>query len=156
MPTRVLGLDRLKRKLRQLPEAAKAEIAKAMEQTAGEVVAMAKALVRADSGTLRDSIGWTYGDAPVGALTLGKVRSGQSSGNLVITVFAGGGDAFYARWIEFGTAPHINEGRFAGSEHPGTAAQPFFYPSWRANRRKGRGRVTRAITKAAKRIAAGG
>ncbi|SFV33179.1 phage protein, HK97 gp10 family [Devosia crocina] len=157
MATKIIGLDRLKKKLRRLPGAVEAEIRKAMEQTANEVVAMAKSLVPVSpgGGTLRDSIGWTYGDAPVGAMTLGKVKSGRASGDLVITVYAGGGDAFYARFVEFGTAPHLNKGRFAGSEHPGTAAQPFFYPSWRANRRKGRGRVSRAITKAAKRVAAG-
>jgi len=150
----VLGLTRLNRKLKAMPEAAKAEIAKAMEQSAKEIVALAKSLAPVDDGDLRDSIGWTWGAAPQGAVTLGKVKA--SGGNLVITVYAGGGDAFYARFVEFGTAPHLNDGRFAGSEHPGTAAQPFFYPSWRAGRKRAKGRVTRAITKAAKRVAAGG
>jgi len=157
MATRVLGLDRLKRKLRAFPKAVEAEIARAMETSANEIVAMAKSLAPVDDGDLQMSIGWTWGDAPKGAIVLGKVKSaGRGAGNLQITVFAGGGDAFYARFVEFGTAPHTNAGMFAGSKHPGTAAQPFFYPAYRALRRRARGRVTRSVNKAAKRIAAGG
>jgi hypothetical protein len=90
-------------------------------------------------------------------MVLGKVKSkGAGAGNLIITIYAGSDEAFHARWVEFGTAPHLNGGRFAGSSHPGTAAQPFFYPSYRATRKRAKGRVTRAVNKAAKRIAAGG
>jgi HK97 gp10 family phage protein len=153
--TKVQGLDRLKKKLQRFPAVVEQEIRAAMEQSANEIVNMAKSLVPVDGGDLRDSIGWTWGDAPEGAMVLGKVRRG-GSGNLVITVYAGGGDAFHARWVEFGTAPHTNGGRFAGSDNPGTSAQPFFYPAFRATRKRAKGRVTRAVNKAAKRVAAGG
>ncbi|ODT82450.1 MAG: hypothetical protein ABS76_07465 [Pelagibacterium sp. SCN 64-44] len=157
MATKIQGLDRLKRKLTVLPDKAREAIAKAMEQGAEEVVALAKSLVPIDNGTLRDSIGWTWGDAPKGSMVLGTVRqSGRGAGNMVITIFAGGRDAFYAAWVEFGTSPHTNEGLYAGSQHPGTPAQPYFYPSWRAVRKRVRGRVTRAINKSAKQVAAGG
>ena len=157
MATRVDGLERLRRKLRRLPDAARAEIAKAMEQSAAEIVALAKSLVPVDSGDLRDSIGWTWGDAPQGSITLGTVRqSGSGAGNMVITVYAGNSEAFYARWVEFGTSPHTNEGMFAGSHNPGTPARPYFYPAYRALRRRVRGRVTRAVNRSAKKVAAGG
>ncbi|MET3924603.1 HK97-gp10 family putative phage morphogenesis protein [Devosia sp. 2618] len=154
---KVIGLDRLKRKLAALPKLAEEEISKAMIQSAEEIVAMAKSLAPQDSGDLINSIGWTWGDAPKGAMVLGKVKSsGRGAGNLQITVYAGGGDAFYARFVEFGTSPRVNGGQFAGSSHPGTSAQPFFYPSYRATRKRAKGRVTRAITRSAKRAAAGG
>lgn len=157
MGTKVVGLERLNRKLRALPKAVEEEISKAMEQSANEIVAFAKSLAPVDDGDLQMSIGWTWGDAPKGAMVLGKVRSsGRGAGNLQITVYAGGGDAFYARFVEFGTAPHINGGRFAGSDNPGTSAQPFFYPAYRATRKRAKGRITRAVNKAAKRVAAGG
>lgn len=38
----------------------------------------------------------------------------------------------HAHLVEFGTAPHINGGLFAGSQHPGTAPQPFARPAWDA------------------------
>lgn len=154
---KIHGIDRLRKKLRAFPDAVKVEIRQAMEQSANEIVALAKSLAPVDSGDLQMSISWTWGEAPKGAIVLGRVKSGATaSGNMKITVFAGGGDAYYARMIEFGTAPHLNGGRFAGSKHPGSAAQPFFYPAYRAVRKRAKGRVTRAVNKAAKRIAAGG
>lgn len=128
-------------------------IRKAMEQSADEIVALAKTLVPADSGALRDSIGWTWGDAPRGAMTLGKVKS--ASGADRITIYAGDNDAFYARWVEFGTAAHKAGGKFEGSTIPAIPAQPFFYVSYRASRRRAKSRVTRAINKAAKAVASG-
>lgn len=153
----VQGLGRLHKKLKRLPVLAEQEISKAMEQSANEIVALAKSLAPVESGDLQMSISWTWGDAPKGSMVLGKVKSqGRGAGNLQITIFAGGGDAFYARFIEFGTSSHTNGGLFEGSEHPGTKAQPFFYPAYRAVRKRAKGRVTRAITKSAKRAAAGG
>lgn len=148
MATRIQGVDRLKRKLRALPDAAREEIAKAMEQSANEIVALMKSLVPVDTGDAQMSIGWTWGDAPKGSMVLGTVRKGgfkggtKGAGNMVITIYAGGGEAWHARLVEFGTK--------------NMKAQPFFYPAWRALRRRVRGRTTRAINKSAKRIAAGG
>lgn len=160
----ILGLDRLNRKFRRLPDLARQEIAAAMEQSANDVVALAKSLVPVKSGNLQRSIGWTWGDAPEGSMVLGTVREkGRGKGNMAITIYAGDQTTLVgsrnqfqlARLIEFGTSPHENRGKFAGSDHPGTQAQPFFYPAWRAGRRRARGRVTRAITRSAKRAAAG-
>jgi hypothetical protein len=152
----VLGLPSLRKKLKRLPELAREEIRKAMEAGAAEMVALAKSLVPRDSGDLANSIGWTWGDAPKGSMALGEVRGGAGAGNLRITIYAGSSEVFWARWVEFGTSPHANAGQFEGSEHPGTAAQPFFFVSFRALRRRIKGRVSRAITKSAKRAASGG
>lgn len=154
MAGKIQGLDRLKKKLRQFPEVAKAEIRKAMEQGADEIVSLMKSLVAVDSGELRDSIGWTWGDRPKYSQVIGSVKS--ADGNMVITIFAGNSRVRYAHLVEFGSSPRVNGGMFAGSQHPGTAAQPFFFVSYRALRRRSKGRVTRAINKAAKKVAAGG
>lgn len=152
--TKIQGLDRLKRKLAKLPAVAKQMIRQAMEAKANEIVAMMKNLVPVDDGTLRDSIGWTWGKAPKGSLTLASVQATGDS-DMTLTIYAGNKEAFYARWVEFGTARHANGGLFADSIHPGTTAQPFFFVSWRANKR----RTVRAIRKAsrdsAKKVAAG-
>lgn len=123
-----------------MPKLVKQEIRKALEQSAEEIVSLAKSLVPVDKGDLRDSIGWTYGDAPKGSISLGSVRASELTGDLTITVYAGNSQAFYARWQEFGTQK--------------MQAQPFFYPAYRALRRRAKGRVTRATNKAAKKIAA--
>lgn len=152
--TKILNLNRLNRKLAKLPAVARQMIRKAMEAKANEIVALMKNLVPVDDGTLRDSIGWTWGKAPKGSLTIASVQATGDS-DMTLTIYAGNKEAFYARWVEFGTARHENGGLFAGSIHPGTTAQPFFFVSWRANKR----RTVRAIRKAsrdsAKKVAAG-
>ncbi|MGE0845838.1 MAG: HK97-gp10 family putative phage morphogenesis protein [Flavobacteriaceae bacterium] len=135
---KVQGLDRLRAKLKALPEAAKVGIRVAMEQGATEIVDLARSLCPVDRGDLRDSIGWTWGDAPRGAMVLAQ----GGEGDLRVTVYAGNDEAYYARWVEFGTQK--------------MAAQPFFFPAYRALRKRVKGRISRATTKAAKKVAAGG
>lgn len=149
----IKGLKELQRKLDRLPVVAKARIREAMEKGADEIVSMMRSLVPTDSGDLRDSIAWTWGRAPKGALTLGKVQS--IGGDLTITVYAGNATAYYSRFVEFGTASHTAGGMFAGATIPTIAASPFFFVSYRANRKKVKSRITRAINKAAKEVAAG-
>lgn len=150
--TRILNLPRLQRKLRRLPAAAEERIKEAMEQGANEIVALMKSLVPVDSGELRESIGWTWGEAPKYSQRIASVKS--KDGSLALTIFAGNSRVRYAHLVEFATRAHVNGGKFAGSMHPGTEAQPFFFVSWRALRRRTKGRVTRAITKSAKDVAA--
>ena len=138
--SRIIGLAKLQKNLNAMPKSVKQEIRKALEQSANEIVAMMRNLVPVDSGDLRDSIGWTYGDVPKGSISLGSVRASELTGDLTITVYAGNSKAFYARWVEFGTQK--------------MQAQPFFYPAYRALRRRAKGRVTRATNKAAKKVAA--
>lgn len=141
----VQGLDRLRRRLTQtIPAHLEKATAAAMEQGAEEIVAMMRRLVPVDSGALRDSIGWTWGDAPTGAMVLGKSKAVGGDGRKVITIYAGTRDkklgdldAFYVRFVEFGT-------------QKGAKAQPFFFPSYRALRKRVRGRITRQMRKAIK------
>lgn len=151
--TTIIGLDRLNKKLKKLPPAAEKRIKEAMETGANEIVALMKSLVAVDSGDLRDSIGWTWGERPKYSQAIATVKS--SSGKLALTIYAGNSKVRYAHLVEFGSAPHINGGQFAGTQHPGTTARPYFFVSWRALRRRTKSRITRAITKSAKEVAAG-
>lgn len=149
----IKGLKSLETKLKRLPPAAEKRIKEAMEKGAGEIVAMMKNLAPVDDGDLRDSIGWTWGDAPAYAQKLASVKS--TDGKMKITIYAGNSKVRYAHLVEWGAAPHIAGGMFEGAQHPGAPAQPFFYVSWRALRRRTKSRITRAITKSAKEVAAG-
>jgi HK97 gp10 family phage protein len=153
--TKILNLDRLNRKLMRLPEVAKREIRAGMERAAEQIVAMMKNLVPEADGTLRDSIGWTWGKAPKGSLAVGAIKGGRGDG-LTITIYAGNDKAYYARWVEFGTSPHTNGGKFPGTKNPGTRARPVFYVSWRANKRSAKRLVRKGVRDAAKKVAAGG
>lgn len=155
----VQGLDRLNRKLALLPIVAQRKIRDAMQDGAREIVAMMKSLVSVDSGDLRNSIDWTWGAAPKGSLTIATVRGrGMSStgSENTITIYAGDAEAFYARFVEFGTAAHTAGGMFAGATIPAIGASPFFFVSYRANRKRVKRKITQAVNKAAKQVAAGG
>ena len=159
MTTKVIGLDRLNKKLALLPIAAQRKIRDAMEDGAREIVAMMKSLVSVDSGDLKNSIDWTWGSAPKGSLTIGTVRGrGMSStgSENTITIYAGDAEAFYARFVEYGTAAHTAGGMFAGTTIHAIAASPFFFVSYRANRKRVKSRITRAVNKSAREVAAGG
>ncbi|MFG1333989.1 HK97-gp10 family putative phage morphogenesis protein [Xanthobacter autotrophicus] len=164
----ILGLPSLRRKLRAMPDMAKAEIMLAMEAAAEDIVRMAKNLVPVDKGDLLLSISWTWGDPPKGVKLVAKSKKVKGLGDLRITVFAGNDEAFYARWVEFGTkaTPARASRRNRNyrrtlvmtkeyKAHAATPAQPFFFPAYRANKKRVKSRVSRAITKAAKKVAAG-
>lgn len=129
----VLGLDRLRRKLtRTIPSSVRSRTREAMARSAREIVDMMEALAPHDTGTLKGSIGWTWGQAPSGSIVVAQSDGGDT--DMRITIYAGDQDAFYARFIEFGTMnmrPH-----------------PFFYPSWRANRVRARRRINTAMRRA--------
>lgn len=133
----VQNRERLLRKLSALPKAVKDEIRKALSKSADEMVALAKSLVPVDRGALRDSIGWTYGAAPRGSIQLASA----SIGELTVTIYAGNDEAYYARWVEFGTVK--------------MSAQPYFFPSFRALRKRARSRIARQTNKAMKQVANG-
>ena len=137
----VQGLKSLKRKLTvTIPSRVQKRTQEAMEKGATELVAMMKSLAPVDDGDLRDSIGWTWGEAPAGSFTLGTV-GGRDYETMRITIYAGGknsrgNDVFWARWQEFGTVNH--------------PPSPFFFVSWRTLRRRVKSRVTREIKKGIK------
>lgn len=135
----LLGRARLERKLRALPGVAKDKIRAELAKQADIIVALAKSLVPVDSGDLRDSIGWTWGRAPKGSMILAATQASLGS-DLSLTIYAGSDEAYYARWIEFGTIK--------------MPAQPFFFVSYRANRRGAKNAIRRAVRSAARQVAA--
>lgn len=72
----------------------------------------------------------------------GSIEKIPGRHELAVIVQAGGPDAIHGRWVEFGTQK--------------TRAQPFFFPSWRALRKRIKSRNSRASVKAAKKVAGNG
>ncbi|WP_342366118.1 HK97 gp10 family phage protein [Rhizobium sp. CFBP 8752] len=85
---KILNLARLDRKLKRLPTVARERIRLGMEEAADDIVAMMKSLVPKDSGTLRDSIGWTWGKAPKGSMVMATAK-GSLGADLTLTIYAG-------------------------------------------------------------------
>lgn len=149
------GVQQLTDKLtKQFPAAVQAAVKEAMAKAADDVVAAMKSrapvyvgdeTIRTDKrhkglpirpGALRDSIGWTWGNAPKGTVSVGSVRQTTftGEGSLKITIYAGNKEAFYARWAEFGTRKWLGN--------------PFFFTTWRNSKSKVKGQLTRAVRKA--------
>ena len=159
MASRIERREALLRKLSALPTQTRSAIRQALAEGADEIVGMQKRLVPVKTGKLRDSIKATFGDKPAQS-SAGLAGGGKVAGDPDLTVWitAGGGaksTGWYARFVEFGTKPHVAGGKFAGAAHPGAKRQPFFFPAYRALRKRVRGRITRATTKAARAVAAG-
>jgi HK97 gp10 family phage protein len=156
---------------RRVPEAAvrsivaagagvRSAIRQALAEGADEITAMQKRLAPVSAtgshgnppGALRDSIVQTWGGGKQRYSSLAG-SAGGGDPDLTVRISAGNSRVRYAHLVEFGTAPHVNAGMFAGTHNPGTAARPFFYPAYRALRKRVKSRITRATTKAAKKVA---
>lgn len=120
------GLADLDRMLKELPAKVEANIMRGAIRTGAKVIEdRAKELAPVKSGKLRDSI---------------KVSTRSKRGVVSATIRAGGGKAFYAKWVEFGTAQHFIKPKnrkslfFAGMakkivDHPGATQKPFMRPA---------------------------
>lgn len=164
-PEEAASLKRLQARMNAIPKKVRAAVKPAIEKSAQEIVSKAKALAPVDSGALRNSIGYALGDGPATRATGAfRISTKAADPDLRAVVFAGNDDAYYARWIEFGTAGGVagqrvgvrasdvrqnkSAGRKARRTHPGTPAQPFFFPAWRLGSKRATARIRRAISKA--------
>lgn len=149
---------RILAKLKRIPDVAVNAARQAMEEGAQEIVDEMRRLVPIRSGDLRDSIGWTWGEVPPGTFMIDEIRSGKNQGDqyatMRIRIYAGSEDAFYARFIEFGTQPHalalnasVKRGlrQDQGGRHPGGPAHPFFFPAWKAKKAEFRKRIRERV-----------
>jgi len=146
------ALARLDKKFAAMPGAMIAASRSSLEASAGEITQAQKRLVPQRTGTLRDAI-------------MFKVAPGKAAAVAIFVNYRGPGPkAPHAHLIEFGTAPHVitstkpmgQRGQFGlRVQHPGTEAQPFFYPVYRIYRRRVRARLSRAAKKAAQETAHG-
>ena len=169
MANKVQGLDRLKRQLASLPNSVRAAVDDAMAAQAKEMADSIERAAPVDDGDLRRSVGWCQGEPPptsaTGAFRLRRKNMTARQGvladaGLLYSVYAGDDVAFYARWVEFGTAPGVRGQKTTGKRsrkvrrtHPGSRAQPFFFPVVRGKKKLAKSRVARAARKAVKEIA---
>lgn len=134
----MLGRAKLRRRLMRLPEEVKAQLKRDFAQGADDIVDMMKTYAPVDDGELRDSIHWRWaGDKQV-AYSQGDTSGAAPGelGDMSIRIAAGNTKVRYAHLVEFGAAPHVAGGMFKGAQHPGRQAQPFFFPSYRAQRKR--------------------
>lgn len=116
----------------------------ALADGAGLISGEQKALIGNDA-KLQASTGWKFVDP------------------LKVIIYSGNRTtAYWAWWRELGTHPHSlatgarrKSGKLQdkGPHHPGERAQPFFFPIFRANRKKVVSKISRRVTAAMKKVA---
>lgn len=138
MKARTKGVERMRARLGALPGELEAAVGDAAVKGAGDIADMARILAPKDTGALAESIHVTPGGRPT-------PRYSQPGNNSVVPdnaamVTAGNTDVRYAHLVEYGTPPR--------GDHPGTPAQPFFWPAYRLLRKKVTRRINSAVGKA--------
>lgn len=100
----------------------------ALETNAEELAEAIRRRVPVEHGDLRDSVGWARGRRGK------RATGGDEARDLSVTVFEGDDAAFYATFVEHGTADRT--------------AQPHFFPTYRSLKRRLKSRLSRAVGKA--------
>lgn len=136
---RFINREKIRRRFIALGRIAEQEVRAAMEKEAAALVETQRRVVAKDDGDLQRSIIWRWVRAARNALMTIEISAGGK---------VNGKTVWWARLVEFGTAPHRAGGRFAGAHHPGTRPQPFFFPVWRARRKRIKSAVRRALKRA--------
>lgn len=168
MAVKFEGRERVLAKLAAIPARMRPKIREAIQSGAKEITDTQKRLVPVGTGALRDSIRTHMGDVTLSSS--GNLAAGSMRGDpdLTATIVAGNADAWYARQVEFGTAPHTIGPRQKGGslsingnvlapdravDHPGSAPHPFFYGPYRALKKRVARRVGKSVKKAVAEVA---
>ncbi len=155
---------RLKARFARIPKVTRALVRAELRNQAEKLVAAIKAATPVDEGDLKKSIGFTFGKYTPANANVRGVKGGRRAGqsntdpDLSVTIHAGDAKAFYAAFVEFGTAPHfVNKGggnksvqrRLArtggGIKHPGAKPKPYFFPTYRARKKAIQAAISKAM-----------
>lgn len=136
--------------LASMPETVRNDMRPALQRQAKKITSLQKRLVPVRTGALQTAIGYSFGRVPVMKSSASFSASGQGKKggdrDLSVWIYAGTEDktakGWYARFVEFGTAPH--------GGHPGTSPQPFFFPAIRLLRKDVKRNIARAFNRSLK------
>ena len=147
----IKGFESWRRKMRKAPKIYAETIDKTLAKSGAEMARSVRALVPVGrSGRLRDSVG-------------SRVEAALDGSSRSVVIFAGDDDAYYARFVEFGTqastkgqrVSRASGDRKAGRTHTGTTGRPFFWPAYRIMRRLLKRRLKSASRRAARKVVGG-
>ena len=148
----IRGSKQLQNKLKLLRQRTQGKVREGLAAGATEIVAMMKRQVPDGPGTgerdLKGTIKWHFGAEEGGG---SDAKTGRSASTRA-TITAGDAKNPEARWVEFGTAPHVQGGSRPGTQHPGTAKRPYFFSSYRALRKRAKSLVAKSIKEAVRSV----
>lgn len=136
MPSRIEGKVRMRKVLKALPDAVRKQLRAAVLAAAEDIANTQRNLAPVRTGALRRSIKVTPGDQALPEYASLKSKRRESDPELSAVITAGSQETRdskgrdYTRWVEFGTTD--------------TSAQPFFYPGFRAGKKRAQARINRA------------
>lgn len=145
----VTGTAALHKRFQKVPLAVRDEMKRILSEEATKLVSEMNSVKPIPAITIK----WTWGDAPDGALSIGKIK-GKKYGKLTVTLYATvksadfpGGHAAMAAWFEFGTAARFHKsGKYVGEIAP----SGYFYPIFRANKSRILARLRRGVNRVMK------
>lgn len=163
--SRVEGIEQFRRTMRMMETEVRDGARLQIEKEATKVAALMRFAAPKNTGALAESIGWTWGDARAGGISARTATSGAVYDFLGVTLQAGGveGTSREQRrasgtrqrdWKRTGTFSSEKTDVAAYQEF-GTSrmpANPFFFPIWRAERRRVRSNIIAAVRRAVRRI----
>jgi hypothetical protein len=143
----VTGIPELKRRFGKIPDALREQLRPELAKAATQIVQTMNAL----RPIPEIKIEWTWGPPPAGTVSLGKV-AGNDGDREFISIYTNaftseypGGFPAISRWFEFGTLERFHK---SGKSTGFIAAQPYFFPAYRANKAKVRSAIARKVNKA--------
>lgn len=147
---KITGRDRLRFVLTKLPKEQRKELRRAILDGAFKIRDTQRRLAPFRTGALRDSIVVTPGDRDIPRYASLKSKRTVKDPELAAIISAGNTKVRYAHLVEFGAAPHINAGEFPGTQNPGSPPQPYFYPGFRAQKKRVQSAINHSARKAIK------
>ena len=138
---RISGRERLMRRLRLFIDDLDDELRDVKLEAMKEVAAKIASRAPEDTGDYRDSIEAGFVRDNQQAMTPPGYRPSSDPDEVAIY------GEFIWRFLEFGTAEHVNGGLFAGTIHPGSRPIPHVMPTWRANRNAAKKKVRKVVNR---------
>jgi hypothetical protein len=143
------AMDKLERRFKSLPKAVVDDVNTAMINNAKEAVE----IVRGDApqgptGNLKRAVRWIRGNPPSGLYKLDRYDPKPSKSKRV-SIYVSNTIAPHAHLVHNGTQKRSTK---SGANRGIATPLPFFWPNIRSLRRRHLSRMSRAATKAAKRI----
>lgn len=133
---RFIGRDRLIRRMREIPVVARSAARDSLDSQAAFLVEQIRPNVPRDEGDLADSLEW---------------HRSPSRARIRVIITEGANDDTLGR-----KARAVEFGRPASAESGAMEAQPHFFPTYRANKRKIQNAIQKAVRDAIRRIWGGG
>lgn len=146
------GVSRFRQRLKAIPQAVKDAVQPALLRQANTIAGTMRQLAPDDPATGSPDLKTSIAVTAAGQHT---PAHSQPGGALVVpenavAITAGNSEVRYAHLVEFGTRARMTASKRQASAHPGTTAQPFFWPSYRLHRKKALAAIKRSIGKAIK------